>query len=89
MLLRDTDFIDLPLFVKGKVRDIYEVGEDKLLMITTDRISAFDVVFDDLIPNKGRVLNAISEFWFNYTRDHWKPYHYYRCIRVPNGVVKI
>ena len=66
-MLRDTDFIDLPLFVKGKVRDIYEVGEDKLLMITTDRISAFDVVFDDLIPNKGRVLNAISEFWFNYT----------------------
>lgn len=69
MLLRDTDFIDLPLFVKGKVRDIYKVGEDKLLMITTDRISAFDVVFDDLIPNKGRVLNAISEFWFNYTRE--------------------
>lgn len=69
MLLKDTDFIDLPVFTKGKVRDIYEVGEDMLLMITTDRISAFDVVFDDLIPDKGKVLNTISEFWFNYTRE--------------------
>lgn len=69
MLLRDTDFIDLPLFAKGKVRDIYEVGSDMLLMITTDRISAFDVVFDDLIPYKGKVLNTISEFWFNFSKD--------------------
>lgn len=69
MLIRDTDFIDLPLFAKGKVRNIYKVGDDMLLMITTDRISAFDVVFDDLIPNKGKVLNTISEFWFNYTRS--------------------
>ena len=69
MLLRDTDFIQLPLFAKGKVRDIYEAGSDMLLMITTDRISAFDVVFDDLIPYKGKVLNTISEFWFNFTKD--------------------
>ncbi len=69
MLLKDTNFIDLPVFVKGKVRDVYEVGSDKLLMVVTDRISAFDVVFDELIPNKGRVLNSISAFWFEYCKD--------------------
>lgn len=68
MLLRDTDFIKRPLFAKGKVRNIYDLG-DKLLLVVTDRISAFDVVFDDLIPNKGKVLNSISEFWFDYTKD--------------------
>ena len=69
MLLKDTSFIDLPVFVKGKVRDVYEVGSDRLLMIVTDRISAFDVVFNELIPDKGRVLNGISAFWFEYCRD--------------------
>lgn len=69
MLIKDTSFIDLPVFVKGKVRDVYEVGRDMLLMIVTDRISAFDVVFDDLIPDKGCVLNQISEFWFDYCKD--------------------
>jgi phosphoribosylaminoimidazole-succinocarboxamide synthase len=68
MLINDTDFIKQPLFIKGKVRNVYDLG-DKLLIIVTDRISAFDVVFPDLIPNKGRVLNSISEFWFDYTRD--------------------
>jgi len=68
MLINDTDFIKLPLFIKGKVRNVYELG-DKLLFIATDRISAFDVVLPNLIPNKGKVLNSISEFWFNYTRD--------------------
>lgn len=68
MLINNTDFIDLPLFVKGKVRNVYDLG-DKLLIVVTDRISAFDVVFGDLIPNKGRVLNSISEFWFDYTSD--------------------
>lgn len=68
MLINNTDFIDLPLFVRGKVRNVYDLG-DKLLIVVTDRISAFDVVFPDLIPNKGRVLNSISEFWFNYTSD--------------------
>lgn len=66
MLVNDTDFIDMPLFVKGKVRNVYDLG-DKLLIVATDRISAFDVVFPNLIPNKGKVLNSISEFWFNYT----------------------
>jgi len=69
MLIKDTNFIDLPVFIKGKVRDVYKVGEDKLLMIATDRISAFDVVFDDLIPDKGRILNGISEFWFDFCKD--------------------
>jgi len=68
MLINDTDFIEMPLFVKGKVRNVYDLG-DKLLIVVTDRISAFDVVFPNLIPNKGRVLNSISEFWFNYTKD--------------------
>jgi phosphoribosylaminoimidazole-succinocarboxamide synthase len=68
VLLNDTDFIKAPLFIKGKVRNVYDFG-DKLLIIVTDRISAFDVVFPNLIPNKGKVLNSISEFWFNYTRD--------------------
>lgn len=66
MLINDTNFIDKPLFVKGKVRNVYDLG-DKLLIVVTDRISAFDVVFSNLIPNKGKVLNSISEFWFNYT----------------------
>ena len=68
MLINDTNFIDKPLFVKGKVRNVYDLG-DKLLIIVTDRISAFDVVFTNLIPNKGKVLNSISEFWFDYTSD--------------------
>lgn len=67
-LINDTNFINLPLYVKGKVRNVYDL-DDKLLIIVTDRISAFDVVFPNLIPNKGLVLNKISEFWFNYTND--------------------
>ncbi len=67
-LINDTDFIKLPLFIKGKVRNVYDLG-DKLLFIATDRISAFDVVFPNLIPNKGKVLNGISEFWFKKTSD--------------------
>lgn len=68
MLIKDTDFIDLPVFVKGKVRNVYDLG-DSLLMVVTDRISAFDVVFDELIPDKGNVLSSISAFWFDFTKD--------------------
>jgi phosphoribosylaminoimidazole-succinocarboxamide synthase len=68
MLINDTNFIDMPLFIKGKVRNVYDLGE-QLLVVVTDRISAFDVVFPNLIPNKGKVLNSISEFWFNYTSN--------------------
>ena len=68
MLIKDTDFIDLPVFIKGKVRNVYDLG-DSLLMVVTDRISAFDVVFDELIPDKGKVLSSISAFWFDFTKD--------------------
>jgi phosphoribosylaminoimidazole-succinocarboxamide synthase len=54
----------LPLLGRGKVRDIYAVGEDKLLIITTDRLSAFDVILPDPIPGKGAVLTAMANFWF-------------------------
>jgi len=68
MLINDTNFINLPLLIKGKVRNVYDLG-DSLLIVVTDRISAFDVVFPNLIPQKGQVLNSISEFWFDFTKD--------------------
>src|SRR5664279_4627445 len=54
----------LPLLGRGKVRDIYAVGDDKLLIVTTDRLSAFDVILPDPIPGKGAVLTAVANFWF-------------------------
>ncbi|HEV2441088.1 MAG TPA: phosphoribosylaminoimidazolesuccinocarboxamide synthase [Steroidobacteraceae bacterium] len=59
---------------EGKVRDIYSAGADALLIVTTDRLSAFDVILPDPIPGKGRVLNEISNFWFGRTR-HIVPNH--------------
>ena len=56
--------LPLPLAARGKVRDIYAVGDDRLLIVTTDRLSAFDVVLPTPIPDKGKVLNQISLFWF-------------------------
>ena len=53
----------------GKVREIYEVDNDKLLLVVSDRISAFDYILPSLIPNKGKILNQISKFWFDYTKD--------------------
>jgi phosphoribosylaminoimidazole-succinocarboxamide synthase len=61
--LIQTAFSDLPLFRRGKVRDVYEVGDD-LLIVATDRISAFDYVLGSGIPDKGKVLNQLSAFWF-------------------------
>ena len=66
-VLLNTD-LPLPSFVKGKVRDTYDLG-NLLLIVATDRISAFDVVLPCGIPNKGRVLNKLSAFWFNQTRE--------------------
>jgi len=63
-----TEFKNLELIHRGKVRDLYQV-EDKLLMVATDRISAFDVVMDDPIPNKGKVLTRLSLFWFDFLGD--------------------
>ena len=57
---------ELTLFKKGKVRDVYEI-DDKLLIIATDRISAFDFVLPSLIPDKGKVLTQLSKFWFDFT----------------------
>lgn len=59
---------DIPLLKKGKVRNIYDLGEE-LLFVTTDRISAFDVIMSNGIPSKGRVLNMLSVFWFEFTKD--------------------
>lgn len=64
----ETKLGGLKLFRKGKVRDTYDLG-DKLLMIATDRISAFDVVLPNGIPYKGAVLTKLSLFWFDYTKD--------------------
>ena len=61
--------IDLPYVHSGKVRDIFDAGDDRLLMVTSDRISAFDVVMDEPIPHKGRVLTAMSAFWFDLLAD--------------------
>jgi len=61
----DIELTGLPLFKKGKVRNVYEVG-DKLLIVATDRISAFDWVLPSLIPYKGKVLTQLSKFWFDF-----------------------
>jgi len=53
----------LPLLARGKVRDMYAVGDDKLLIVASDRISAFDVILDDPIPGKGQVLKELTDFW--------------------------
>ena len=60
---------DLPLIGRGKVRDIYSVNDDHLLIVTTDRLSAYDVVLPDPVPGKGEVLTKISLFWFRMMRD--------------------
>lgn len=67
--LYESTLKSLPLLARGKVRDVYGVGADHLLMVTTDRLSAFDVVLPDPIPGKGAVLTAVSNFWFRHTQD--------------------
>lgn len=61
--LHQSTIKSLPLLARGKVRDMYAVGDDKLLIIASDRISAFDVILDDPIPGKGKVLTELTEFW--------------------------
>jgi phosphoribosylaminoimidazole-succinocarboxamide synthase len=65
MALYESSIKSLPRIGKGKVRDIYAVGNDKMLIVTSDRLSAFDVVLTDPIPDKGRVLNEMANFWFS------------------------
>jgi phosphoribosylaminoimidazole-succinocarboxamide synthase len=62
--LYESRITSLPRIGRGKVRDIYAVGEDKMLIVVSDRLSAFDVVLGDPIPDKGRVLNQMANFWF-------------------------
>ena len=61
--LHQSNIKSLPLLGRGKVRDMYAVGDDKLLIVASDRISAFDVILDDPIPGKGQVLTELTEFW--------------------------
>jgi phosphoribosylaminoimidazole-succinocarboxamide synthase len=67
--LYQSDLASLPLLGRGKVRDNYAVGDDRILIVTTDRLSAFDVVMGEPIPGKGLVLNQMSDFWFERLKD--------------------
>ncbi len=68
-VLIQTDFPDLKLHASGKVRDVYNIDDQQLLFVASDRISAFDYILATGIPHKGRVLNQISLFWFDYLAD--------------------
>jgi phosphoribosylaminoimidazole-succinocarboxamide synthase len=68
-VLLQTDFPDLQLHASGKVRDVYQLDNERLLFVATDRISAFDYVLATGIPHKGRVLSQISLFWFDFLSD--------------------
>jgi phosphoribosylaminoimidazole-succinocarboxamide synthase len=67
-VIRETNFAGIPPVARGKVRDIYDLG-DQLLIVATDRLSAFDVVMASPIPDKGRVLTQLSLFWFDLLKD--------------------
>ncbi len=68
-VLLETDLPDVELVARGKVRDIYRAGDDSLLIVATDRISAFDYILASGIPRKGEVLTQLSLFWFDFLRD--------------------
>src|SRR3954469_5882011 len=76
---------DHRLLASGKVREIYESGEDRLLLVASDRISTYDVVHPTPIPGKGQVLTGISAFWFERTR-HIVPHHVVSFTDVPEGL---
>ncbi len=67
--LFESDLADLELLNRGKVRDIYDVDDDHLLIVTSDRLSAFDVVLPQPIPGKGQILTRVANFWFERTSD--------------------
>jgi len=83
--LLQSDIKSLPFLHRGKVRDIYAVDDDKLLVVQTDRLSAFDVILHDPIPGKGEVLTTVSNFWFN-KLSHVIPNHLTGIA--PESVVK-
>ena len=64
-ILTHTQLSSLPLLHQGKVRDIYDINEDKMLIVTTDRLSAFDVIMNEPIPFKGEILTKMANFWFS------------------------
>ncbi len=68
-VLFDSNLTSLPLIHRGKVRDIYAVGDDHMLIVTTDRLSAFDVVLPTAIPGKGAILTSMANFWFDHFKD--------------------
>ena len=84
-MLQQSDIRSLPFLHRGKVRDIYAVGDDKLLVVQTDRLSAFDVILPDPIPGKGEVLTNMSNFWLN-KLQHVIPNHLTGIA--PESVVK-
>ena len=69
MALFKSSLESLPLIHQGKVRDIYDIDQTKMLIVTTDRLSAFDVIMGEPIPHKGQVLTQMANFWFDYFKD--------------------
>ena len=78
-----SDFKKLKLIKRGKVRDVYEV-DDMLLIVASDRMSAFDVVMDDPVPDKGKVLTGISSFWFEKLESLVENHIISESIRISN-----
>ena len=72
--LLESNLTSLPLLHRGKVRDIYEVDDERLLIVQTDRLSAFDVILPTPVPGKGQVLTTLSNFWFS-KLNHVVPNH--------------
>ena len=64
--------------IRGKVRDLYEIDDKRMLMVASDRLSAFDVILDDPIPRKGEILTQISNFWFNKLAPYYAESFYWR-----------
>jgi len=93
------DIQSLPLIHQGKVRDIYDISQEKMLIVTTDRISAFDVIMHETIPHKGQVLNQMASFWFKKIEDivpnhltHEEVSHFVRedeALRIKNRAVVV
>ncbi|MDA7691093.1 phosphoribosylaminoimidazolesuccinocarboxamide synthase [Methylophilaceae bacterium] len=93
------DVQSLPFLHQGKVRDIYDINLEKMLIVTTDRISAFDVIMDETIPYKGQVLNQMAKFWFEKIEDivpnhltHEKVSHFVtedEALRIENRAVVV
>ena len=69
MVLLNSSIKSLSLIHQGKVRDIYDIDQNKMLIITTDRLSAFDVIMGEPIPHKGEVLTQMANFWFDHLKN--------------------